>query len=45
MLILRNARHPRKKPKLNAQSDSIEENLLSTQLTLSTFHIAEFLTR
>ena len=44
MLILRNALYPRKKPKLNAQSDSIKENLFSTQLTLSTFHIAEFLT-
>ena len=33
--ILRNALYPRKKPKLNAQSDSIKENLFSTQLTLS----------
>ena len=44
MLILRNALYPRKKTKLNAQSDSIKENLFSTQLTLPTFHIAEFLT-
>ena len=35
----------RKKPKLNAQSDSFKEKLFSTRLTLSTFHIVEILTR
>ena len=37
--------YPKKKPKLNAQSDSFKEKIFSTQLTLSTFHIVEILTR
>lgn len=45
MLILRNVLYPRKKPKLNAQSESFKEKLFSTQLTLPTFHIVEILTR
>ena len=37
--------YPKKKPKLNAQSDSFKEKIFSTQLILSTFHIVEILTR
>ena len=35
--------HPGKKPKQNTKSDSIMAKLFSTQLTLSTFCIVEFL--